>query len=87
MANHRSALKRIRQNSRRRMRNKMVKTRVKNSVKKVVSAAEKDGDAGAEFKNAQSVIDTAARKGVIHPRTAARKISRLSRRVNKSVSA
>ncbi|MCF8023862.1 MAG: 30S ribosomal protein S20 [Desulfobacteraceae bacterium] len=87
MANHKSALKRIKQNSKRRMRNRIVKTRVKTSAKNVISAAEKSGDVSGELKNAQSVIDKAAQKGVIHPRTAARKISRLSRRANTSASA
>lgn len=86
MANHKSALKRIKQNSKRRMRNKMVKTRVKSSVKKVLSAVEKNGNASGELKSAQSVIDKAARKGVLHRRTAARKIARLSRKANSSAS-
>lgn len=87
MANHKSALKRIKQNGKRRMRNKVVKTRVKNSVKTALSAVEKNGDVSGELKSAQSVIDKAARKGVIHRKTAARRISRLSRRANTSVSA
>ncbi|MFW6080627.1 MAG: 30S ribosomal protein S20 [Desulfosalsimonas sp.] len=87
MANHKSALKRIKQNEKRRMRNKVVKTRVKNSVKTVLSAVEKSGDVSGELKKAQSVIDKAARKGVIHRKTAARRIARLSRRANNSVSA
>ncbi len=82
MANHRSALKRIKQNSKRRIRNRMVKTGVKTSVKKVLSAAENNGDVSGELKNAQSVIDKAAQKGVLHRRTAARKIASLSRRAN-----
>lgn len=87
MANHKSALKRIKQNEKRRMRNKVVKTRVKNSVKTALSAVEKNGDVSGELKSAQSVIDKAARKGVIHRKTAARRVSRLSRRANTSASA
>ncbi|MCF8110278.1 MAG: 30S ribosomal protein S20 [Desulfobacteraceae bacterium] len=86
MANHRSALKRIKQNSKRRMRNKMVKTRVKTSVKNALSAVEKNGDVAGEMKKAQSVIDKAAKKRILHRRTAARKIARLSRRANTSAS-
>ncbi|MFO7932004.1 MAG: 30S ribosomal protein S20 [Thermodesulfobacteriota bacterium] len=86
MANHKSALKRIKQNEKRRMRNKVVKTRVKNSVKTALSAVEKNGDVSGELKSAQSVIDKAARKGVIHRKTAARRVSRLSRRANTSAS-
>lgn len=86
MANHKSAMKRIKQNSKRRMRNRMVKTRMKTSVKNLNSAVEKNADVNGELKSAQSVIDKAAQKGVIHPRTAARKIARLSRRANTSIS-
>ncbi len=86
MANHKSALKRARQNVVRRARNKAVKTRVKNVVKEVrQAAAENAGDATQEkLKEAASIIDKAATKGVIHKRTAARKISRLSRMANAS---
>ncbi len=85
MAHHKSALKRIKQNSKRRMRNRAVKTRVKTSEKQLRSAAKVGGDAGGELQKAQSVIDKAAKKGVIHRKTAARKISRLSRRANTAV--
>ena len=83
MANHKSAEKRTRQNTKRRIRNKSVKTRVKHVIKGVHSAAgEASKDAAAELKSAQSMIDKAAEKGIIHKRTAARKISRLSKLVN-----
>lgn len=84
MANHKSALKRIKQNEKRRMRNRMVKTRTKTSAKKVLSAVDNNGDVSGELKKAQSVIDKAAKKGILHRRTAARKISRLNRRANTS---
>lgn len=64
------------------MRNRAVKTRMKGIVKKV-NLLIKEGDANAtaeELKAAQSLIDKAAKKGVIHSKTAARKISRLTRR-------
>jgi small subunit ribosomal protein S20 len=88
VANHKSALKRARQNAVRRMRNKAVKTRVKSVVKNVRgAAAESSADqALKELTLAQSVIDKAAKKGTIHKRTAARKISRLTKLVN-SISA
>lgn len=86
MANHKSALKRARQSEVRRIRNKAVKTRVKNVSKDVRQAVdEKSADSAAEkLVAAQSAIDKAAKKGVIHRRTAARKISRLSRLVKKA---
>lgn len=84
MANHKSALKRAKQNTIRRLRNKTVRTRVKNVVKDVrLAVGEQTGDqAISSLNQAKSVIDTAAKKGVIHPNTAARKISRLSKLVN-----
>ena len=84
MANHKSAVKRARQNDQRRLRNKAVKTRVKTIVKEVRTAA---GEASGEerllkLNAAQSAIDKASKKGVIHKRTAARKISRLMKLAN-----
>jgi len=84
LANHKSALKRARQSQIRRIRNKAVKTRVKNITKDVLLAvSENSGETASEKLNmAQSVIDKAAKKGVIHKKTAARKISRLSRMIS-----
>ena len=84
LANHKSALKRAKQNEVRRLRNKASKTRVKNLVKEVRLAA---GEASAEestakLNKAKSSIAKAAKKGAIHKRTAARKISRLDKLVN-----
>ncbi|OEU65319.1 MAG: 30S ribosomal protein S20 [Desulfobacterales bacterium S5133MH16] len=88
MANHKSAIKRARQNEKRRMRNKSTKTRIKNIVKSVrFTVSEKSNEAAlAELNIAKSTIDNAAKKGVIHGKAASRKISRLSRLVN-SISA
>jgi len=84
LANHKSALKRARQNEIRRIRNKSVKTRVKNIIKDLKLAIDgKSKEAVPEKLNAaKSAVDKAAKKGVIHRRTAARKISRLSRLAN-----
>jgi len=84
LANHKSAKKRARQNEIRRVRNKAVRTRVKNVVKEVRQAVTENSTETAtdRINHAQSVIDKAAKKGVIHKRTAARKISRLSKQVN-----
>ncbi len=84
MANHKSAIKRDRQNKRRNLRNKSRKTAVKTATKKVL-AATADGsadDAKSLLTAAQKLIDKTAAKGTIHKRTAARKISRLAKRVN-----
>lgn len=81
MANHKSALKRAMQNEIRRMRNKIVKTSVKKVTKELrLSLNEDSGEMTLKKLNtAQSLIDKAAKKGVIHKKTAARKISRLSK--------
>ena len=79
MANHKSALKRTRQNENRRLRNKGVKTRVKSVVKAVRAGG---GDTAAKLDAAKSIIDKAAKRGIIHKRTAARTISRLAKHTN-----
>ncbi|MCF6289709.1 MAG: 30S ribosomal protein S20 [Desulfobacterales bacterium] len=86
MANHKSALKRVRQSQLRRERNKANRTRVKNAVKAVDAAVEIDKSvekARSSLKAAIPVIAGVAAKGTFHKKTAARKISRLTRRVNK----
>lgn len=84
MANHKSAIKRAGQNEVRRLRNKSTKTRIKSIVKEVRSTATESSDEkkGAKLTAAQSIIDKAAKKGVIHKKTAARKISRLAKLAN-----
>ncbi|MCM0754466.1 30S ribosomal protein S20 [Desulfovibrio aminophilus] len=85
MANHESALKRHRQSLKRRDRNRAVKTRIKNVVKKVHEALEsKDKEQAQTALNlASSTLDKAASKKVIHARNAARRIARLQQALNK----
>jgi len=85
LANHKSALKRARQNEIRRLRNRSIKTKIKNIVKDVRVAAGNNENRESSLKNldaAKSVIDKAAKNGVIHKRTASRKISSLSKLLN-----
>lgn len=84
MADHKSAIKRARQNEIRRIRNKSVRSKVKNIIKDVrISASESSKEeALKKLSVAKSKIDRAAQKGVIHQKTASRKISRLSKLVN-----
>ncbi len=87
MANHKSALKRARQNEKRRLSNKMIKTRVKNLVKATRSAADQSPEtAQAALREAMSTIDKAATKGTLHRKTAARRIGRLARHIFKAQS-
>jgi len=84
LANHKSAIKRARQNEVRRLRNKSSKTRIKNIVKDVKLAVSENSSEEAlkHLDISKSIIHKAAKKGAIHPKTASRKISRLSRLVN-----
>ena len=84
MATHKSAIKRAKQSEERRRRNRAVKTKVKKAVKKVGIAVDKKNteEAQAALAEAIPVIDRAASKKTLHHRTAARKISRLSKKVH-----
>lgn len=84
MATHKSALKRHRQNQKRRLRNKIIRSQLKTSVKSYVTAIESKDKAAAQeaAKAAISTISKTASKGVIHKKTASRKISRLAKKVN-----
>jgi small subunit ribosomal protein S20 len=81
VANIKSQIKRNRQNERRRVRNKAIRTELKTYTKKVRTAvAGGDADAaGKDLAVAIRQLDKAASKGVMHKRAAARKKSRLSR--------
>ena len=78
MANIKSQIKRNRQNEKRRVRNKGVRSEIKTRVKHAHDAA-RDGDEKAAelLQVAQRRIDMAAAKGVIHKNAAARRTSRL----------
>jgi len=81
LPHHKSAAKRIRQDKKKRARNRAVKSEVKLVVKKVTATT--DPEEGVKvLPEVNSVIDKAAKKGVLHWRTAARKKSRLAKRVN-----
>src|SRR5687768_8343298 len=82
MANIKSQIKRNRQNEVRRLRNKAVSSELKTRVKNAVKAAETGADDVVERqRQAQKRIDMAAAKGVIHKNAAARRKSRLAKRI------
>ena len=85
MANHRSALKRARQNEVRRLRNKNYKTRARNAVKEVrVAVTDNLPDRAREsLAGAVSILQKTTCKGVIHKNKASRTIARLTRQVNR----
>jgi len=84
LATHKSAEKRNRQNLKRNARNTSIKSKAKTSARRVLEAVStKDkGASDSALKKAISTIDKAASKGTLHRNTAARKISRLTRKVN-----
>lgn len=85
MANIKSAKKRIKVIRTKTLRNKMIKSSVKTAIKKVIAAVN-TGDqvaAKAALQNATSAIDKAKTKGIFHKNTAARKVSRLTKMVNR----
>ena len=83
MATHKSAKKRAKQSQVRRLRNKSVKTTLKNLEKKLKAAKETNSDNKDEImRQTQSAIHKAAQKGIIHKKTASRKISRLFKFIN-----
>ena len=83
MANHTSAKKRIRRNSRRSAINGARMSRIRTFMKKVETAiASGDADAAREaLRVAQPEIQRGVSRGVLHRNTASRKISRLAARV------
>ena len=82
MANTKSALKRVRQNEKRRLRNRGVRSQVRTAVKTARAALEQTaGDARTVVVDAIRALDRAVTKGVIHRNTAARKKSALARRL------
>lgn len=85
MASHKSAWKRYLQSEKRRERNRNLKSALKTQLKKArteISAGTASPVAG-EVKNAVSALQSAATRGVMHKRTAARRISRLMKAANK----
>ncbi|MDR2158365.1 MAG: 30S ribosomal protein S20 [Holosporaceae bacterium] len=78
MANHKSALKRMRQSEKRASLNGSRISRIKTFVKKFISSLG-SGEAASAFSSAQSEIQKGVAKGVLHRNTANRKISRLNK--------
>ncbi len=85
LANIKSAKKRIKVIEAKTLRNKMIKSKVKTLVKKVEAAVAQSDKAAAATALTEAVvaIDKAAAKGIFHKNTAARKVSRLTKAVNK----
>ncbi|AEA34223.1 30S ribosomal protein S20 [Hippea maritima] len=86
MANHKSAIKRVRQNKKRYMRNKAYRTRLKNILKKSRMLIEAESDketVEAQLKEAEKVIRKICSKGIIHKNKASRLISNLYQKAHR----
>lgn len=84
MANSQSALKRVRQNEKRRTANKEVRSEIRTYTNKFTRAVQTGDKAQAEeaYRTVVSVLDRAASKGVIPKDRASRKKGRMASRLN-----
>lgn len=82
MPNIKSAIKRVKIEQKRNLRNRVVKSRMKSSVKAFDAAQENGDESGDAYRAAVSMVDKAASKGVIHKNTANRKKSQLAKAYN-----
>jgi small subunit ribosomal protein S20 len=83
VANIKSQIKRNKQNEKRRQRNQAVRSELKTRVKRATTAAELGTDDTVDLtREAVKKLDKAAEKGIIHKNQAARRKSRLMKRVN-----
>lgn len=85
MANHKSAAKRAKQNTKRALANKVVNSKMKTQVKKIRAAIQNKEKVVAEklLKPVQSLLGKLSKSGYIKKNTMARRTSRLSKQVNK----
>jgi small subunit ribosomal protein S20 len=87
LANTKSAKKRIRSNERKHERNTVYRSRVKTLVKKAEQSIFSGTPDEATIREAISTLDKAAVKGIIHKNNAARRKSRLMKKLNATASA
>ncbi len=81
MANHKSALKRIRSNAVKRLRNRYQAKTTRTAIKGLRETKEKT-EATGKLKDIYSMLDKLAKKNIIHPNKAANQKSKLTRFVN-----
>ena len=78
MANHKSAIKRIRQTESRRLHNRYFAKTTRNAIKKLRTTEDKD-QAGEMLKNVSSMVDKLAKKNIIHKKNASHKKAKLAK--------
>ena len=81
MPQHKSAIKRMRQNEKRRKHNNVRRSKMRTLIKKVTSETDKEA-AEKNLRDAVSYIDRLSTKGILHKNTAARKKAQLTKHVN-----
>lgn len=81
MPQHKSAIKRVRQSEKHRIRNRVRRSKMRTLVKKVLTEKDKD-KAEIAYKEAAGYLDRMTVKGIIHENNAAHKKSRLAKYVN-----
>jgi small subunit ribosomal protein S20 len=81
MANHKSALKRIRSNEAKRLRNRYQAKTTRTFIKRLKNAEDK-AQAQELLKEVTSMLDKLAKKNIIHKNNAANKKSKLTKMVN-----
>lgn len=84
MPNIKSSIRSVKTDAERRAANAATKSEMRNAARKVVALSETDAKAEAQatLVTASGLLDKAARKGIIHKNAAARKKSRLAKKVN-----
>lgn len=82
MANHKDALKRVRQSEKRRLHNRYYAKNMRNEVRKFRALTDKS-EAEAQLSKIYSIIDRVARRGIIHKNKAANLKSSLAKYINK----
>ena len=89
MANHKSAIKRIRQTVRRTARNRAAKSQLRTQLKKFRSAVDGQDDTASDalLSSTTGLIDRSVRKGVLHRNKANRLKSSITRAANKAAQA
>lgn len=81
MPQHKSAIKRVRQNKKRRERNRSQRSKMRTLITKVMDATDKE-EAQKLYKKATSYLDKMSSKGIIHENNAARKKSQMTKHIN-----
>jgi len=81
MPQHKSSIKRLRQDEKRKKHNNSRRSRMRTLIKNVLSSTDKES-AEKNLKSATSYIDKLSNKGIIHSNNAARKKAKLTRHVN-----